>query len=480
LTEARLIMLTLGCFLLTWGISLFARAAADRWVKRPLGPAIRRRAVQLGLIAVPLGVAWVLAGILLDWLWTGRPLGHDLGGAATLAACGVLTIGGGLGVAGMWFDRSRGRERCPACWFDLAAAVKTDADGRLVEVLCTECGRTVSRWKDLYRTRRERKLLWCAAACVPVAYLVIATPRVMYSGAPGLVPTTVLIAWIDRLPTEMILSDLESSSSLYNRNERGDIWHVQHAWLRHRLDRMREKPRDFAQLRIAYTFYGLRWGEFGQQFAPLLLDGLHSADQADHAFAKKTLDYIPDVFFWGPGGGSLVGREEDVMRLWQDPIAQKWKWWLLAECGRGIEAYWDEIDAEARRTTEVLDQQQQFVALTALSKRSERAMKTFNWYINGRDVNAGPAIWRSLMEAGSIVLAADLRDRHELHETLSNLENGRSERIDAARKVAKFGPCMRSYVLISRLRQDVTYRWTNEELSEMGVLLERVRFRVLE
>ncbi|HLO42670.1 MAG TPA: hypothetical protein VK176_16725, partial [Phycisphaerales bacterium] len=98
--ESRLILLVLGGFLLTWGISLAARAAADRWVKRPRRTEVRRLGVRLACVAIPLGTLVAVLGVLLDWLWTGRPLGHDVGGAATLLSGFVLVVGAGVGIAG--------------------------------------------------------------------------------------------------------------------------------------------------------------------------------------------------------------------------------------------------------------------------------------------------------------------------------------------------------------------------------------------
>ncbi|MCC6909836.1 MAG: hypothetical protein IT430_18015 [Phycisphaerales bacterium] len=57
-----------------------------------------------------------------------------------LAACLVA-----LGWALFW-NRHRGRLRCPKCWYDMLAAA-----GRT----CPECGRMVKRDRDWRRTRRR-------------------------------------------------------------------------------------------------------------------------------------------------------------------------------------------------------------------------------------------------------------------------------------------------------------------------------------
>jgi hypothetical protein len=475
-TEARLIMLALGCFLLTWGISLFARAAADRWVKRPLGAVVRRRAIRLGLIAVPFGIAWAAAGVLLDRALTGRPLGHDLGGQATLGAIGVLVLGAGLAIAGWWFDRSRGRERCPSCWFDLEAAVKTNEQDELREILCTECGRTVSRWKDLYTTRRNLPLLWCAAACVPLAYGVIATPRAIESGVRGLVPTSVLIAGFERLPTSFVTDPQPQSSSLLERVVRSELWDWQSHWLSARAQSLRNNPRTLADLRITDDFAWYGWTT--SRHSGLLLSGLQSGDSEDVTYARHYLNRLIGDMYWDLRSSPLAGREEEVMKFWQDPQADHWRWWLIAQCGIAMERWWPEIDMNVRTTTAMLAQQHQLVAAAALAHHFEGARQTLDWLVSGPSALMGENTWQVIEQAGHIELAARLRKREQLQNVVGNSESDRAEQFAAARRVAELGPSMRSYVSISYMM--LRAGWTAEELDELRALRERVRYKLLE
>ena len=75
-------------------------------------------------------------------------------------------IGGAvLGLLGLWLlycsllrDRSKGRRRCPKCWYNMSG---TDS------MTCSECGRTTKRDKKLYKTRRR----WRWALLALLVYL---------------------------------------------------------------------------------------------------------------------------------------------------------------------------------------------------------------------------------------------------------------------------------------------------------------------
>ena len=70
---------------------------------------------------------------IIDWIWWSVGSVIGLGGIA-------LTIWALLA------DRSRGRRRCPKCWYEM-----TGVEGRR----CPECGRTVKRERRLLQTRRR-------------------------------------------------------------------------------------------------------------------------------------------------------------------------------------------------------------------------------------------------------------------------------------------------------------------------------------
>ena len=115
--------------------------------------------------------------------------------------CGAL-----LAMLGAWWfywslfaDRSRGRRRCPRCWYELGGAPGTR---------CPECGRDAGREVRLFKTRR-----WWTHAALAVVVLVLATasaltPRVRERGLWSALPTTLVLGveWVVGKKTVVRLS----------------------------------------------------------------------------------------------------------------------------------------------------------------------------------------------------------------------------------------------------------------------------------
>ena len=86
----------------------------------------------------------------------------------------------------LFWDRSRGRRRCPRCWYDMEGV-----PGKR----CPECGRDARRERSLFRTRRQ----WRWMAVTPVLFVgsaVVGPVRDIWLDGWTAVPTSVLI----RLP----------------------------------------------------------------------------------------------------------------------------------------------------------------------------------------------------------------------------------------------------------------------------------------
>ena len=115
-------------------------------------------------------------------------------GAVVLAFC--------LGITwwGLFGDRSRGRRRCPRCWYDLSFSPG---------LVCAECGHLVNGERQLYRARRRLMpaLLAAVVASVGMTFFI---ERGQSRGWASLVPSRVMIVSLpifggshDALSTEL-------------------------------------------------------------------------------------------------------------------------------------------------------------------------------------------------------------------------------------------------------------------------------------
>ncbi|MFG0283033.1 MAG: hypothetical protein ACF8R7_01305 [Phycisphaerales bacterium JB039] len=103
---------------------------------------------------------------------------------AWIWALAISTAGLSLAVA-LWallWDRANRRQRCPRCWYDLA--------GARPPVTCPECGRQLTRARDLHRTRRR----WGTA----VVALVVAVT------AGWVAPMWMTRGWIAAIPAPVL------------------------------------------------------------------------------------------------------------------------------------------------------------------------------------------------------------------------------------------------------------------------------------
>ena len=117
-------------------------------------------------------------------------------------------IGGAVvGLLGLWLlycsllrDRSKGRRRCPKCWYDMSVADS---------LRCPECGNDARRAADLLKTRRRWKGLWlCMLVFLTAGFLWI-QPKVQQDGWVSVMPKTALILCLRLGNIETLFSELE-------------------------------------------------------------------------------------------------------------------------------------------------------------------------------------------------------------------------------------------------------------------------------
>jgi hypothetical protein len=112
-----------------------------------------------------LGTSWQ------DWVFTAA--------AGVLAVAGVVLLSWSL-----WWDRPRGRKRCPKCWYDMSGAAG---------LVCPECGKDARRERRLLKTRRRWGWGVLAMVLLLAAYPVRQVPVVRRDGWWAAAPTWVLI-----------------------------------------------------------------------------------------------------------------------------------------------------------------------------------------------------------------------------------------------------------------------------------------------
>jgi hypothetical protein len=111
---------------------------------------------------------------------------HTLG--FLLAAAGLLVL-----LRGFVHDRSRGRRRCPRCWYSMDGVPESESPAGTVFV-CPECGHGARSLKALHKTRRRVRMLPLTGLLFLMGYSLWCVPRVKDEGSRGFIPTAALIA----------------------------------------------------------------------------------------------------------------------------------------------------------------------------------------------------------------------------------------------------------------------------------------------
>jgi hypothetical protein len=103
----------------------------------------------------------------------------------TLCGAAVALLGVWLFYVAFVRDRSRGRRRCPRCWYDLS--------GRPQSMTCSECGHTARSERRLHRTRRRWGPAMISLFIMPGGYVLMRVPEINRGGWLNAIPTTALI-----------------------------------------------------------------------------------------------------------------------------------------------------------------------------------------------------------------------------------------------------------------------------------------------
>jgi hypothetical protein len=168
-------------------------------------------------------------------------------GPWTAAAAGTAVFGLALAMWAWRGERSRGRRRCPKCWYDMSGAQG--------ERRCSECGHEARRVRDLYRARRRRTTAAAGVALVVLSVVPYEYPRVRSGGWVAAVPTTAMIAGLPWLPEEAAsqFKGRGSSYSLLARVQQRSLWGWQRMVLKWRVRGMADS-RDWLEMSRAAVF----------------------------------------------------------------------------------------------------------------------------------------------------------------------------------------------------------------------------------
>ncbi len=186
---------------------------------------------------------------------------------------GLLLAGAGLGMLGwsLLWDRSRGRRRCPKCWYEMRGS-----PGRT----CSECGYVATREKRLFATRRRWRAALLAFLLLATAYGTLVTPRVRRSfiGWPGVIPTSILVAGFP-----FVDPDGSLSFELGTRAAGNELWDWQKHWLTRRCLAIMKSDSE----RSRRTFIALETISLNGPAGPQALPALLQITQDDDAVLRR-------------------------------------------------------------------------------------------------------------------------------------------------------------------------------------------------
>ncbi|MCW5768416.1 MAG: hypothetical protein KIT19_07010 [Phycisphaeraceae bacterium] len=126
-------------------------------------------------------------------------------------AIALALIGGALFLWAMFWDRARGRLRCPKCWYDMKGAVEAGAEPPWI---CSECGKATGTLRALRRTRR-RKVRAVLGASILVAAGVILLRAPLAPIWPRHVPRIVLFVASRQLGINTVHVDSEINRRMW-------------------------------------------------------------------------------------------------------------------------------------------------------------------------------------------------------------------------------------------------------------------------
>ncbi len=489
-----------------WGISLIIRAGARRIERirarqleeagKPVPPHLRtqavlalRSAVVIGTLCVLAGCASVFAGLSIEW-WTGlEPLSNLVDNWWGVGAAGWVVAAIVVIATGAWFDRSKGRPRCPACWYDVESMLKEGEGRTFAQVQCPECGRKIRRARELYRTRRHVLLIRLGLFMLLCAYLTLAMPRTMEFGATGLMPTTAMIACMSYLPDSMLMErDLQqrwvsgtpTRDSLLGRIDDSHTWHWQRVWFHERVAEAWAHPRRMRDLEIAMV---TRWANRSYRVTGLqanaVLDGLLSSDATDQEIATEMLS---GGVYRGEAGNeivqSLAGRTDDILRAATTRHGDRIAWQLLVFAGNEPIKLWEKTEPAFEATawsTDPIKHQEVLITLASLARRSEKVAAYIDRGMGQMQARRYDAAVEILRAHGPHELLQSIDARALLASRVLDAKTSLELRVECARQLGKLGRSPHSERAVRALRSEDSVKQNAAFTAELQAVYEEVR-----
>lgn len=289
---AHVILWLLGAFIALWSASLIVRILVDgrqprlvrRAEARPVVPTLRshrRTKLAVGVVLLIIGLALLPVAEFVRIWSTGQRYAHPDVYVCSAGSLLLLAFAGACLWVGRRFDPSRGRRRCPKCWYDMAG---------LATLQCPECGHKCNSDRDLLRTRPNRALLAGSLPLALLAFVSFQGPLLRAYGWTGFIPTTALIAGFEWLPEAFVVDSRPRvgkgiKGSLEDRRHGDTLWKWQQDWLEYRCRSVARRTSSRVEFSRATSLSSEARAATGPGAVHAVLRGLASPDPRERSSA---------------------------------------------------------------------------------------------------------------------------------------------------------------------------------------------------
>lgn len=310
-----IVSVLLGC----WCFSLLVRLVSETVARKRKRLISQRtnKAFWLGIaLMVVSGLGSLLGGTLAVFLK------HEYGdGSGRISSIGI--VGGALGLFAVFLfiwavvgDHSRGRVRCPKCWYDMSAATG---------LLCPECGHTVKNAKQLKKARRPRWAFVLGGMLLVLGGVGIGlNDRVKHRGYLAIMPDWMMLMGWESYPDHWVYdtgTNRQDSSLVKRISYRFVSSDASHELAEGLFDRMildqgeRWSPKNHAILRAIYQNNKQGW--------------VPSGDKLEQLFVLCSQDILGAIQSEDPSPIESVALDIEPRYIFNDDIYHlSWSWLL--------------------------------------------------------------------------------------------------------------------------------------------------------